>query len=171
MESTRGPRESEPQAETAGEALERARGHARAAAAEALASLHALLDAAALAASGRPSEFHEVLSPIAKLLDGLAEQLGHEGAPVAASLLEAITDALDAEIGRWEERARDDPEARAVLRAFLGLREILWEFGVRRPDGASGPQDDGGPSTPKPGTPRSARRGRRPSVQRVPIEG
>ena len=46
-------------------------------------------------------------------------------------LLASIAEALDIEIARWEKRARDDLDARAVLRAFLGLREILWEFGVR----------------------------------------
>jgi hypothetical protein len=47
-----------------------------------------------------------------------------------------------------------------VLRAFLGLRELLWEFGVRRPDdGAAGSR------------PRRAARRARPRVQRVRVEG
>ena len=45
---------SEPPPETVGEALARARQHGRAAAAEALAMVRALIDAASLAASGRP---------------------------------------------------------------------------------------------------------------------
>ena len=165
-------RESEPQPETAGEALERARAHARSAAAEALASLHALLDAAALAASGQPSEFHGLLGPLAKLLEGLAERLGHQGEPVGAPILEAVTEALDAEIARWEDRAQEDPEARAVLRAFLGLREVLWEFGVRRGgQNGCGPGDEAEPSAAGPRARRSVRHSRQPRVQRVPIEG
>ena len=165
-------RASEPQLETAGEALERARAHARSAAAEALASLHALLDAAALAASGQPSEFHGLLGPLAKLLEGLAERLGHEGEPVGAPILVAVTEALDAEIARWEDRAREDPEARAVLRAFLGLREVLWEFGVRRGGhNGGGRGDDAEPSAAGPRARRRVRHSRRPRVQRVPIEG
>ena len=169
MQNDRG---SEPQPETAGEALERARTHARSAAAEALASLHALLDAAALAASGQPSEFHGLLGPLAKLLEGLAERLGHQGEPVGAPILEAVTEALDAEIARWEDRAQEDPEARAVLRAFLGLREVLWEFGVRRGgQNGGGPGDEAEPSAAGPRARRSVRHSRQPRVQRVPIEG
>ncbi len=162
---------SGPQRETAGEALERARAHARSAAAEALASLHALLDAAALAASGQPSEFHGLLGPLAKLLEGQAERLGHDAGPVGAPILVAITEALDAEIARWEDRALQDPEARAVLRAFLGLREVLWEFGVRRGgQNAGGRGDDAEPSAAGPRAGRRVPRSQ-PRVQRVPIEG
>jgi hypothetical protein len=169
MQDDRG---SEPKPETAGEALERARTHARSAAAETLASLHALLDAAALAASGQPSEFHGLLGPLAKLLEGLAERLGHQGEPVGAPILEAVTEALDAEIARWEDRAREDPESRAVLRAFLGLRELLWEFGVRRGgQNGGGPGDEAEPSAAGPRARRTVRNHRQPRVQRVPIEG
>ena len=168
----RDDRASEAQLETAAEALERARAHARSAAGEALASLHALLDAASLAASGRPSEFHGLLGPLAKLLEGLAERLGHDGEPVGAPILEAITEALDAEIARWEDRALEDPEARAVLRAFLGLREVLWEFGVRRGGQNGGDRgDEAEPSAAGPRTRRPVRHSRPPRVQRVPVEG
>jgi len=71
--------------------------------------------------------------------------------------------ALDAEIARWEKRAAADGDARAVLRAFLGLRELLWEVGVRpRPEPAAPPAARGrkaGPDRPQ---------GR---VQRVHVEG
>ena len=168
----RDDRASEAQLETAAEALERARAHARSAAGEALASLHALLDAASLAASGRPSEFHGLLGPLAKLLEGLAERLGHQGEPIGAPILEAVSEALDAEIARWEDRAQEDPEARAVLRAFLGLREVLWEFGVRRGgQNGGGPGDEAEPSAAGPRARRSVRHSRQPRVQRVPIEG
>jgi hypothetical protein len=113
--------------ETAGEALARAREHGRAAVAEALAALRALLDAAALAGTGVPAADHRGLAAAARWLDGLDARAG------SPSLLVSVAEALDAEIARWEERAQDDPDARAVLRAFLGLRELLWEFGLRPP--------------------------------------
>ena len=55
--------------ETAAQALERARAHARCAVAEALATVRALLDAASIGWSGRPSEAHAALRGIAELLD------------------------------------------------------------------------------------------------------
>jgi len=113
------------------EALARARNHARAAAAEAVAALHALLDAAALAGVGSSAETHRLLGPAARLLAQLARDLGSGHASEAESLLVSAARALDDEIARWEQRAREDADARAVLRAFLGLRELLWEVGVR----------------------------------------
>lgn len=121
-----------------------------------MATLHALLDAGALATSGRPSGEHRALAPLAALLDGLATELGRERGG-AAALVDAIADALDVEIARWEARAREDADARPVLRAFLGVRELLWELGVRRGGGGNGGGDG------------DARGGRR--VQRVPVEG
>ena len=115
------------------EALARARNHARAAAAEAVAALHALLDAAALAGIGRPADTHRLLGPAAQILSQLARELGSGRISRVESLLVSVTRAVDDEITRWEQRARDDAEARAVLRAFLGLRELLWEMGVRDP--------------------------------------
>lgn len=137
-------------AESAEEALARARSHAFAAAGESVAAIHALLDAAALAASGEPSQLHPVLGPLAKVLADLESRLEHQ--EPGTRITQAIAEALDVEIARWEQRAEEDPEARAVLRAFLGLRELLWEFGVRR----------------RAETSRSGGRGDR--VQRVPVE-
>ena len=65
-----------------------------------------------------------------------------------------MVEALDAEIARWEERAKTDDDARAMLRAYLGLREILWELGVR-PESARGKRSE---------------RDRAPRVQRVHID-
>ena len=48
-----------------------------------------------------------------------------------------------------------------MLRAFLGLRELLWELGVRR-------NAHGGPAPSEDGAARPRRRG--PRVQRVPVE-
>jgi hypothetical protein len=142
--------------ESAEQALARAATHARASAAELVAALRALVDAASLAASGAPGAAGR-LAPIAMVLDELQALVSPElgGGALAA----AIAEALDAEIARWEERGRDDPDARAVLRAFLGLRELLWEMGVRPAanGGAPGARSRGG-----------ARRGR---LQRVPVEG
>ena len=153
--------------QTAQEALARARLHGRAAAAETLAALRSLLDAAALATGGEPSEASRVLGPAARLLDDLAGQLGGEGV-LPSSLLAAVAEALDVEIARWEQRARDDTDARAVLRAFLGLREVLWEFGVRAGGNTGGSRDPSPPgrnSRPPGPRPRGSR------VQRVRVEG
>ncbi|MEN8182941.1 MAG: hypothetical protein ABFS46_10450 [Myxococcota bacterium] len=133
------------------EALSRAGRHGRAALGEALAATRALLDAACLAATGRPSDEQRALGSAARTLDALAEQL--HGGEAAATLLTAALEALDEEIERWEGLSRDDPEARAVLRAFLGMREILWELGVR-PGQSGGVRERRGPAR----------------VQRVPVE-
>ncbi len=137
---------------TVQEALARARRHARASLAEAVAAARALLDAAALAATGMPSDEQRRLSGLAATLDALAAQIAPDGAGDGTPLLAAVYEALDDEIERWEERSRDDADARPVLRAFLGLREILWELGVR----------------PTQGPPPEPSRGAR--VQRVPVE-
>jgi hypothetical protein len=150
---------------SAEEALASAASHARAALAETLAALRALLDAAALATSGEPAEARRVLGPLARTLEGLAADLDGAGRDRSSSILVAIAEALDAEIERWELRAREDADARAVLRAFLGLRELLWEFGVRRPE-SSAPRRPGDPGS----RPAAARRAR-PRVQRVRVEG
>ena len=119
-------------------------------------AVRALLDAASLAASGLPSDDQRLLAGTARTLDALSEQL--RGGDTGATLLMAALGALDEEIERWEERSREDPEARPVLRAFLGMREILWELGVR-------PQDPSSPRGRRPKRPNGA-----PRVQRVPVE-
>ena len=154
------------------EALARAREHARAAASEAVSALHALLDAAALASSGLPSDGSRLLAPLAQLLESVARGLAPDADAMPAPLLAALADALDAEIARWEARAGDDAEARAVLRAFLGVRELLWEFGLRRPEPS--PEEPAGAPTSSDSAhgsraPRPVRR--RPRVQRVPVQG
>jgi hypothetical protein len=154
------------------EALARARTHARVAASEAVLATRALLDAAALASSGLPSDASRLLAPLAQLLESLAQGLAPDSDAASAPLLSALADALDAEIARWEARAGDDAEARAVLRAFLGVRELLWEFGMRRRgNGVAAP--DAPPGSAAPGHPSHAPRPvrRRPRVQRVPVQG
>ena len=149
-------------AETAEQALGRAGVHARCALAESLHAVQALLDAASLATSGAPAETRRVLGPLARALDGIASGLEGDARDGAGSLLAAVAEALDAEIARWELRARDDADARAVLRAFLGVRELLWEFGVRHPQGAGRTAEAAGHQRPRP-------RRARPRVQRVRV--
>jgi hypothetical protein len=151
-------------AETAEQALARARSHARTALAEVLRAVEALLDAVSLVAGGEPAERRRFLGPLARTLEGLAADLEGAAREGSRPLLHAVAEALDAEIARWEIRARDDSDARAVLRAFLGVRELLWEFGVRRPE--SGPHGGSAGARPRP-RPRPAR----PRVQRVHVEG
>ena len=123
-----------------------------------------------------------VLGALGRQLDEAEAVLrgGHAG---GEALVAALADALDAEIARWQARSTEDPDARAVLRAFLGLRELLWELGVRpratgeaassEPRGAAG---SAGPPGAGAARPRSAARGAReprpgPRVQRIPVEG
>jgi hypothetical protein len=156
---------------SAGEAVARARQHARSAASELVSALHALLDAASLAAAGRPSDANRLLAPLAQMLDELARGLAPDTDSMSAPLLSALAEALDAEIARWEARSREDTEARAVLRAFLGVRELLWELGLRRREPAAQPGAgaERAERVDPPPAPRVVRR--RPRVQRVPIEG
>jgi hypothetical protein len=151
--------EMSPPAPTVEAALARAGRHARNAASESVAALRALLDAIAIVSGGAPAESHAALSGAAEWLETLASQLA--SGPGDAELTRALADALDAEIARWEERARQDPDARAVLRAFLGVRELLWELGVR-------PKPDPSEARRAPDAPK--RRGRR-RVERVPVQG
>ena len=188
---TRSAPGAEPPAD-AREALARARRHARAAARESVSALAALLDAASLAAAGVPAARRPELALLVRALSDLGEVLGADG-DEGSPLLDAVADALDAEIGRWEERAERDADARAVLRAWLGLRELLWELGVRRrtrrgarprrapaarPDAAAAAHAAGDTGrahaasdarTVRGGA--DARPARRRTLQRVPLEG
>jgi len=157
--------------ERAAEAIARARKHTRAAIAEALAAVHALLDASSLALIGEPSASNTLLRPIARILEALRAEFNEDPTTgEAAALLRSIAEALDVEIARWEKRAETDPEARAVWRAFLGLRELLWELGIRRESDASGSGETSKPAARKKGRSTSARR-KQPRVQRVTVEG
>ena len=139
-------------------ALARARRHASQALAEALLAGRALLDAAALATSGVAAGEHPLFSAADAWVAARQREL-REDTPLASELGLALAEALDAEIRRWEERAREDDEARAVLRAFLGLRELLWELGVGR-----GPRENRERSEPAPHRPRRR-------VERVTVQG
>jgi len=161
----------EPPPKTVAEALNRARLHGRAAAAESFAAVRALIDAAALSSGGGASDASRLLGPIAKLFESLGNDLGANAIDGSARVLESIASAIDDEIAVWEERARTDTEARTVLRAFLGLREVLWEFGVRRaspqPERQATSRSRSGAARTRTRTPGS----NRPRVQRVPVQG
>lgn len=116
-----------PGGEAATEALQRAALHGRRACAEALEAVRALLDAASLGFTGQSAEHNASLAVFSQFLSDLSTRLAVPEPDIAPLIL----DALNHEINRWEAQSKDDPEARAVLRAFLGVREILWEFGVR----------------------------------------
>ena len=157
--------------ESASEALARARRHTHSAISEALAAIRALLDASSLALTGEASAANAILGPLARILEGLrAEFDGGAATGEATALLRSIAEALDAEIARWQARAESDPEARAVLRAFLGLRELLWEFGIRRESDANGSEETSTRTARKTGRSASTRR-KQPRVQRVTVEG
>ena len=140
--------------ESAREALARARQHLQTALKEALEAVRALLDAGNLLANGQPADAHPTLAKLSKGLDDLSTQLGSDASPTSAPVFDTVLDALDIEIERWEKRSESDAEARPVLRAFIGVREILWEFGLRRDKGSA-----------RATRPRSAR------VQRVDVQG
>lgn len=124
-------RESESD-ESVRRALERAVHHAQLALSESVASARALLDAASIGVSGGPAHDHPRLAEIDWALDRIAAALSGEAPSLRAAALSTLLAAIDGEVLRWEIRSRSDEDARAVLRAFLGLREILWEMGVRR---------------------------------------
>jgi hypothetical protein len=156
---------------TPAEALAEARLHAQRAAAESAAALRALLDAATLAARGEPASAGR-LAPLAEALERIAAWLHPEGDQSGDAVLRALADGLDAEIARWEAKSREDPEARSVLRAFLAVREVLFEMSTR----FSTPRQEE-PEAPIPGDteersprPTRARRPRR-RVERVSVEG
>ncbi len=157
--------------ETVEEALSRARTHGRVAAAESVAALQALLDAVALALSGKAAERDAILGPLSRSLEELRGLVAPEDSHLGSNLLSALFDALDAEIARWEVRSREDPNARSVLRAFLGVREVLWEISSRGREPAESSEEEA-PATPR--TRRSAGTGRSrrsTRVRRVPVEG
>lgn len=140
--------------ETVEDALLRASTHARDALGEATEAGRALLDVLSLVTTDRPARDNQQLATLARILDDLAARISTRGPstdPTNAFPLRAFTDALDQEITRWEGRAVHDADARAVLRAFLGMREVLWELGVRQPR-ESPPRKDEANEDTGPGT-------------------
>jgi hypothetical protein len=156
---------------TPAEALGEARLHAQRAAAESAAALRALLDAGTLAARGELAAAGR-LAPLAEALERIAAWLHPEGDQSGDAVLRALADGLDAEISRWEAKSREDPEARSVLRAFLAVREVLFEMSTRFATPRTEQPDAAAPSDTEERSPRPtrARRARR-RVERVAVEG
>ena len=159
------------------EALRRSAQHARNAIAEALLAGHALLDAVALATTGRAASArtdetrahlgHSGLASLAERIRLLATSVRGREADLPEDWTHAILEALDQEISRWEEQSRGDPDARAVLRAFIGLRELLWEFGLRDSQATDSRKPSSESRRPK----TDEDRGRSERVQRIKVEG
>jgi hypothetical protein len=143
------------------EALARARRHAKSAIAEVLETFRALLDAASLASSGAPADAHPLFESIDRWIAGASRSWAAEGGH-SGGIAAEIAEALEQEIARWEQRAKSDDDARPVLRAFLGLREVLWELGVRAAGESAGARDA---DTARASAPRSRR------IQRVAVQG
>ena len=148
--------------------------HAQRAAAEGAAALRALLDAATLAARGEPANAGR-LAPLAQALEQVAAWL-HAGrrAERRRRAARARRRDCDAEIARWEARSKEDPEARSVLRAFLAVREVLFEVSARfaapRKDEPAPPASDAADTDERPQRPARRQRARR-RVERVAVEG
>lgn len=122
-------------------ALERTRVHSQLALSEGAAALGALLDAASISVTAdADAARNSILAELARKLDQTSATLADASSYPG---VQPLLDALDAQIERWEERSEDDPDARAVLRAFLGLREVLWETGFR-PQSAPNPRPSKG---------------------------
>ncbi len=119
--------DSDEAEESPAEALLRARRHARRGVGELILAVRALLDAASLGLSHQPARNHALFAPLSQILDDWSTTVGGSEDDIGTLIL----DALETEIARWEARSREDEEARSVLRAFLGLREFLWEMGIR----------------------------------------
>ena len=124
--------------------LARARAHLQRASIEGLEAALALLEGAVQTSGlGDP----DADSPLGRLRASLEEAIEglrrHAPSVIPGAFSEPLFAALETEIARWEERSRNDPDARAVLRAFLGLRELLYELGLRReaPPPARGPRE------------------------------
>lgn len=159
------------------EALAKAMQHARSAVSEILQAIGHLIDATALASTNPGSSTREWLDMAQRALGSLGNALDERPKSNDAHAVDAVLDALDQEIQRWQTQAESSPEARAVLRAYLGLREILWEFGFRRsaPKAQTQQSTQKRDNSTKVGTDhqrktQTATRPKRGRVQRIPVE-
>ena len=145
-------------------ALDRARRHGRNAARESAAALRAITEVAALAATGEPTSARRLRGQLWRALEDLGGAVGR--ATDRSGLLDGVVGAIDAEIARWEARSQREPEARAVLRTFFALREVLWELGVTRRSG--GPSDATQQPASGDGSGATVRQRR---IERIRVEG
>ena len=142
------------------QAIARARVHVGNAARESVAAIAAILEAGGRASGLDPEQTERLAAEVARRFEAQVGRL-RDGALFPASLAKPMEAALAREIERWEKRSQRDPDARAVLRAFLGLRELLWELGLARAPSAH----DEAPDHPPPD-----RTAQRPRVQRFSVE-
>jgi hypothetical protein len=155
------------------EAIDRARRHLRNAARESLEASRALVDAALLAGNmgvgdtGRGGLAGEVKSALEAWIATLEADQPFR---MPEALAEPLRSAIQTEIDRWEKRSAEDESARPVLRAFLGLRELLWELGMRSEpspvENAEHPRDEAKPATRS----NEQAAGSRQRVQRFDLE-
>ena len=155
------------------EAIDRARTHLRRAARESIEASLALIEAAQLA--GGLEERSALVGNLTKALDDWIEALDQERAiRMPTAFIEPLEQALNAEIERWEKRSATDDSARPVLRAFLGLRELLWELGMRHPENeaadASAHDGSGERADPTSDANPDSKKKTRSRVQRFDIE-
>lgn len=121
------------------EALSRARKHLRSATLEGLEATSALLDAALRSAGIDDTDPRSFAGELRTSLNDLLAAVRTEGAlRFPSALANPVLAALDAEIARWEARSANDAASRPVVRAFLALRELLWELGVRPDEARAG---------------------------------
>lgn len=145
------------------ESIARARRHVGNATREAFAALEAILEAGGRASGLDPGQIERLAAGVAQRLEAPLGRL-REGALSPSALARPLDEALAREIARWEARSQHDPDARAVLRAFLGLRELLFELGMRGDTEA-----DSGSSAPAPAADRTTDRAAfRPSSPQAP---
>ncbi len=158
------------------EAFEHALDHAQRAAAEGVGGARALLDAASIGVLGAPADTNRSLGELANLLDQLERTLLGEAPSFRSAAINTVLGAVDREIQRWETKSADDPDARAVLRIFLGMREVLWELGMRPPQktnqrAKTRTSNNAGRAAPRTPADSSRSRTKRDSrVQRIPIQ-
>ena len=151
--------------ESADEALQRARIHLRQATLEGLEAARALMLAAAQSSGLAEPSADSWVGQVQRNLEDLIVGLRKNGSfALPAALTEPFATALEAEIKRWEQRSQTDPDARLVLRAFLGLRELLWELGMRHDPAPTSERSSTSPGRPASEGPKRDR------VQRFDIE-
>jgi hypothetical protein len=147
------------------QALQRARMHLRNSMLEGLEGLRALLEAVAHASGQTSASTDSLIGQIQTQIEDLISMVRDRASFVLPKIvLLPLNEAVETEIKRWQERAKHDPDARLVLRAFLGMRELIWEFSHPR-GGADGPAETRTKRTPK--KPAEPTRNR---VQRFDIE-
>ena len=97
--------------------------HLRQATLEGLEAARALMHAAAHTSGLAEPSGDSWAGHLQRNLEDLIAGLRKNGSfPLPTALTEPFATALEAEIKRWEQRSQTDPDARLVLRAFLGLR-------------------------------------------------